>query len=216
MNNLLPSNATPQEVALAGAVASAVPVPVPNADLYNPALCPEALLPWLAWAFSLDEWSPEWTTEQKRQAIAASVYVHRHKGTVGALRKQLDALGYDLTLTEWHQLQPKGDPYTFGVDIEIHDVGFQDEDAFNQVITVANNAKNVRSHMTFLNMHTTRDGQIYSGGVAVAGETVSVDSDPESLVMSDFWADGIANGFSSTLSAVGVINDATNNYSNIS
>lgn len=175
-NQLLPPNASPAEVATADAIARVSAVPMPNRTLYNPATCPEALLPWLAWAFSLDEWNPAWTEAQKRQAIADSVYIHRHKGTVGALQRALSSLGYDLTMTEWHQLQPKGDPYTFGVTIEIHDVGFADETEFNRILTVADGAKNVRSHMAFLNMSSTREGQIYGGGVAICGETITISS----------------------------------------
>ena len=176
-NALLPPNSTLAEIGMAGAVARVSAVDVPNRHLYNPALCPSALLPWLAWAFSLDEWNPLWTEGQKRQAIADSVFIHRHKGTLGALDRALSSLGYDLTIKEWHRLTPQGDPYTFGLQLEIHDIGIADASEFDRIVDVANSAKNVRSKMKFINMISTRDCPIYSGGVVYCGETVSISAE---------------------------------------
>ncbi|MCD9124037.1 phage tail protein I, partial [Cupriavidus sp. UGS-1] len=51
MTSLLPPNATPLERNLATVGAEAIAgVPVPLRDLWNPATCPPALLPFLAWA----------------------------------------------------------------------------------------------------------------------------------------------------------------------
>lgn len=69
--------------------------------IWNPDTCPPSLLAWLAWTLSVDEWSPEWTDEHKRDVIKASVEVHRRKGTVGAIRRALIAAGLgDATLFE--------------------------------------------------------------------------------------------------------------------
>ena len=57
MPSLLPPNATVLETATEEAMhqpISAINVPV--RDLWNPAKCPLTLLPWLAWALSVDEW----------------------------------------------------------------------------------------------------------------------------------------------------------------
>ena len=90
---LLPSNATPLERALASVLARISDVPVPIADLWSPARCPVALLPWLAWALSVDEWDSGWTEEVQRDVIAASVDIHRHKGTIWAMRRALVVAG---------------------------------------------------------------------------------------------------------------------------
>jgi phage tail P2-like protein len=94
MNSLLPPNATPQETAIEAATARIGEVPVPNATLWTPATCPAALLPWLAWALSVDEWDGTWPEERQRAVIAASVAVHRRKGTRGAVVAALAAAGY--------------------------------------------------------------------------------------------------------------------------
>jgi phage tail P2-like protein len=93
--SLLPQNRTGQEHAIeqtqAGRIAG---MDVPVDRLWNPATCPAALLPWLAWALSVDEWDDAWPEETKRRVIADSVTVHRVKGTVGAVRRALAAAGY--------------------------------------------------------------------------------------------------------------------------
>lgn len=91
---LLPSNATAQEIALDLATSRVGDVGAPLRPLWDPETCPAALLPWLAWALSVDEWEPEWPEDRKRQVIAASVEVHRKKGTRAAVRQAVAAAGY--------------------------------------------------------------------------------------------------------------------------
>jgi phage tail P2-like protein len=97
----LPAEAGRAEKALAQGVIGAFGFDIPNPHLWNPATCPAALLPWLAWALSVDEWDDAWTEATKRAVIAASVEVHRRKGTVGSIKKALAAAGYgDATVLE--------------------------------------------------------------------------------------------------------------------
>lgn len=49
--------------------------------------CPPELLPWLAWALSVDLWDEEWSVERKRRVIANSFHLHRLKGTAAGLKK---------------------------------------------------------------------------------------------------------------------------------
>jgi phage tail P2-like protein len=91
---LLPDNATPQEIALDMATARLGDVPVDIRTVMTPSDCPAPLLPWLAWALSVDEWDAAWTEETKRVAIAASIGVHQRKGTRAAVRAAIDAAGY--------------------------------------------------------------------------------------------------------------------------
>nr|DAG46670.1 MAG TPA: tail protein [Caudoviricetes sp.] len=85
---LLPPNATPLERALAKA--GAMPhSPETIRQLWNHRSCPLSLLPWLAWAWSVDEWDPAWTEEQQRAMVGASVRLHKKKGTAWAVREAL-------------------------------------------------------------------------------------------------------------------------------
>lgn len=92
--SLLPPNATPQERALDLATARVGNVPVMARDMWNPQTCPEALLPWLAWALAVDEWDGNWPVATKRAVIAASAAIHRKKGTPASIKAALAAAGY--------------------------------------------------------------------------------------------------------------------------
>ncbi|WP_413874166.1 phage tail protein I [Albidovulum sp.] len=91
--SLLPPTSTPVETALEIATERAGSVAVPVGDLWNPATCPPAMLPWLAWALSVDGWNAEWTEAEKRAAIAASIGIHRRKGTVAAILAGMETAG---------------------------------------------------------------------------------------------------------------------------
>jgi hypothetical protein len=90
--SLLPNNATPLERALSQTGGRFNP-PRRVPTLWNAATCPAALLPWLAWALSVDEWDHGWAVEKKRAVIAATIPVHEQKGTPAAIRTALAALG---------------------------------------------------------------------------------------------------------------------------
>ncbi|WP_411956893.1 phage tail protein I [Paracoccus homiensis] len=94
MTNLLPHNASALELALASLGNRTEPLPQPIGDAMSPDRVPDVFLPWLAWALSVDSWDPAWSPERKRAVIAASVEVHRRKGTVRSLREALEAMGY--------------------------------------------------------------------------------------------------------------------------
>ena len=92
--HLLPSNRGRAEEALARAVADGTDIPVPIDTLWSADRCPAHLLPWLAWALSVDEWDAAWSDDTKRAVIRASVGVHRRKGTPGAVMDALRSAGY--------------------------------------------------------------------------------------------------------------------------
>jgi phage tail P2-like protein len=94
MSNLLPPNATASEIALDDSTAR-LSVVVDVEKLWNVATCPAALLPWLAWSLSVDEWKDDWSETVKRSVIAASYEIHSHKGTPYSIKKALLAMGYD-------------------------------------------------------------------------------------------------------------------------
>ena len=112
---LLPPNATPLERALEQALARIEDVPVPVDTLWDPWRCPAELLPWLAWACSVDEWDPDWPEHVKRRVIAAAPDVHRLKGTCAAVERALRAIGVFAEIVAWWQASPRGTPGTFSV-----------------------------------------------------------------------------------------------------
>lgn len=92
---LLPPNATTTERALEQSTARIGVVPVAIATLWNPDTCPADLLPWLAWALSVDNWDSNWAEEDKRASIRDNIAIHRVKGTIGSIKRALLAAGYD-------------------------------------------------------------------------------------------------------------------------
>lgn len=146
MSDLLPYNATDQERALEETTARISDVSVIVREVWNPDTCPSNVLPWLAWAFSVDDWDTNWTDEQKRQVIKQSIYSQRIKGTIGAVTRQLAALGYQIQILEWFQQSPQGAPYTFDVYITANQNPLTPND-FNKVLEVINTNKNLRSHL---------------------------------------------------------------------
>lgn len=90
--HLLPPNRTPLEAALADTCALDVD-PTPLRHLGNSRYCPAAALPWLAWERSVEQFDAAADEAQQRALIRASLDVHRHKGTVAAVREVFRALG---------------------------------------------------------------------------------------------------------------------------
>lgn len=125
--SLLPKNANELEQRTAEALAEIRRVPIPLRDLISPDRCPEPLLPYLAWAFSVDRWHADWPVETKRKAIKDAYFVHAHKGTIGAVRRVVETLGYALDISEWWQQEPAGTPGTFSIGIDQGDMPMPDK-----------------------------------------------------------------------------------------
>ena len=123
MQSLLPPNATELERLAAEALAQLQRVPVPLRELWNSDTCPAELLPYLAWAFSVDRWSSAWPERAKRDAIRAAYFIHAHKGTIGALRRVVEPLGYLIEVREWWEEGPLGVPGTFRLLVGVLDTG---------------------------------------------------------------------------------------------
>ncbi|HBD5458960.1 TPA: phage tail protein I, partial [Escherichia coli] len=93
-SRLLPTGSSPLEVAAAKACAEIEKTPVSIRELWNPDTCPANLLPWLAWSFSVDRWDDKWPEATKRAVIRDAYFIHCHKGTIGAIRRVVEPLGY--------------------------------------------------------------------------------------------------------------------------
>lgn len=143
-NFLLPQNQTELEAAIATAAEFDVSPDV-IAKLWDAENCPVELLPWLAWALSVDDWDESWDETTQRNVIAASIEIHRKKGTVGAVLKALTSLGHEGKLIEWWQTEPQGTPHTFSAEVDISNRGI-DGAAIAAIRRQIDAAKPVRSH----------------------------------------------------------------------
>lgn len=186
MSDLLPPSVTSQERALAETAARASSLPLPARNLWDPDTCPIELLPWLAWAFSLDDWDVTWTEAQQRAAVKASYGVHRHKGTIGSVKDALNALGLEVQVQEWFNQMPAGAPYTYKLLLEVNQYGVSLAD-LNNVMKVVENAKNLRSHMTTLDLTVASHSTVYVAAVALSGNDMAFTVPAGALVLDGTW-----------------------------
>jgi phage tail P2-like protein len=171
--SLLPRKASQLEHLAAEALAQIQRTPIPLRLLWNPMLCPVEFLPYLAWAFSVDRWDSKWTEATKRAAIRASFYIHSHKGTIGALRRVVEPLGYLIEVLEWWQTVPEGVPGTFALKVGVLDTGITDE-MYQELTFLIDDAKPRSRHMTGLAISLETTGPLYMGAAIYEGDEITV------------------------------------------
>jgi phage tail P2-like protein len=171
MKSLLPINSTQLERAIEAASVDRTVIPLRS--LYNPTTCPVHLLPHLAWAWSVDRWDDRWTEAAKRNAIRASFYIHSRKGTIGALRRVVEPLGYLLEVIEWWQTVPEGPPATFALRVGVLDTGITEE-MFSELERLIEDAKPVSRHMTGLDITLETRLDAYTGFAVYDGDEIDV------------------------------------------
>lgn len=172
MSSLLPSNSTRLERAVEAATDEVTEVPLRT--LYNPQTCPVHLLPQLAWAWSVDRWDNAWPEAVKRSVIASAHYVHSHKGTIGALRRVVEPLGYLIEVVEWFETTPSGVPGTFALKVGVLDQGITDE-MYTALSALIDDAKPVARQMTGLDISLETTGRLYVGASYSDGDELTID-----------------------------------------
>ncbi|WP_431483717.1 phage tail protein I [Pseudomonas solani] len=170
---LLPANATELERLAAEALAQIDRVPVPLRQLWNPDSCPVELLPYLAWAFSVDRWSQAWPESAKRAAIRAAYFIHAHKGTIGALRRVVEQLGYLIEVFEWWEEVPAGVPGTFRLLVGVLDTGITDE-MYQELTWLIDDAKPLTRHLVGLAISLDISGTENIGVVLTSGDELDI------------------------------------------
>lgn len=170
---LLPANASALERQAAEALAQIQRVPVPIRELHNPDLCPVALLPYLAWAYSVDRWDSAWPEATKRGVIRAAYFVHAHKGTIGALRRVVEPLGYLIEVLEWWQTVPEGVPGTFALLVGVLDTGISEE-MYLELERLIDDAKPVSRHLVGLAISLETSGYLRHGVSLYEGDELTV------------------------------------------
>ena len=148
--SILPPASTPLEKALEQVAAGLLDIPTPIRSVWSPNDCPTNLLPWLAWGLSLDNWSSDWSEGIKRERVRKAISIARQKGTAASVRSVVASFGGSVAIREWWQMEPKGDPHTFSLILNLDQNGAPASAAFvDQVVAEVSRAKPVRSHFTF-------------------------------------------------------------------
>ena len=172
-SHLLPIGSTALEKRAAEILKSAVENPIITAELINPDRCPAHLLPYLAWAFSVDKWDESWSEEVKRIAIKQSYFVHKHKGTIAAVKRVIEPIGYLVELKEWFQTQPQGKAGTFSLTVEVPESGLN-EQTYNELVRLVNDVKPVSRHLSQLAIAISPTGLLNTFIAQQEGEIITI------------------------------------------
>lgn len=171
MNSLLPPGSSALERRLAQACSGISDLNVPLRDLWNPWKCPAKFLPYLARAFSVDRWEETRTETAKRQAVSDAFWIHQRKGTVAAVKRVIEGLGYSMTLEEWWEVaDPVG---TFRLEIDLNDIGIT-EVMITELERIIGDAKPVSRHISQLTLSVSTKGIANVGCAILDGEEITI------------------------------------------
>lgn len=184
--SILPPNATAVERAIDRASAAALErLPVYLIRwVKDPDSCPLALLPWLAWEYQVDTWNINWSEQKKRDAIKRAHYIHRHRGTVAAVRHALVDSPFGTDIVEWFNQNPKGDPYTFRLNVYQNDLPVTEYDQQDLKQAVLR-ARNLRSWFS-VHVFGRLQGTSYAAGYMYATEKITPRFVPLQVILSRY------------------------------
>lgn len=153
MTSLLPPASTSLERALellAQIRTDAIATPL--RALWRAETCPEALLPWLAWALSIDNWDAAWPLQIRRARVGAAIAIQRIKGTAKSVEDVVRSFGGNVVVREWFEQSPAGAPYTFSLTVTLSGEGGDVPTAgfIDAVIAEVGRTKPARAHFTFV------------------------------------------------------------------
>ncbi|GKJ37842.1 phage tail protein I [Klebsiella pneumoniae] len=170
-SSLLPPGSSALERRLAQACSGISDLNVPLRDLWNPWKCPAKFLPYLAWAFSVDRWEENWTETAKRQAVSDAFWIHQRKGTVAAVKRVIEGMGYSMTLEEWWKVaDPAG---TFRLEIDLNEIGIT-EPMIYELERIIGDAKPVSRHISQLTLSLNVTALASIGSAFIDSEVITV------------------------------------------
>jgi len=153
--SLLPINASQLLKDLESSSLKATSLEALNRYITNPDLAPDNILPWLAWAVSVDDWSDNWPKVIKREMIKNSISLHQIKGTKRAIKKALEIIGVAGEIALWWELNPRMTPHSFNIIAYLNDNINEGTDVIigldtqQKLINLIENVKPARSHFNF-------------------------------------------------------------------
>lgn len=188
-NTLLPPSAGDWMRHTEAATARLSAITVALRTIWTPTACPVELLPYLAWALSVDRWDKDWPADKKIGAIQQSYWLHRRKGTRAAVRRVIEDMGFSASFAEWFDV---GDaPGTFRLEVDVNEVGLTPKtlDELNRLIA---DAKPVSRHLAQMTVAVSAQGNAWTGVAIFDGEVTDVypkDYQPDGSL----YFDGMAN-----------------------
>lgn len=167
--SLLPPNSSDAEHALEDSLRMDVDLSAVG-TLWNPATCPAAVLPFLAWGLAIARWDSTWTEAEKRAAIAEAIPFHKRKGTRAAVMEVLNRFHPLLELVEGWETDPRGTPHSFEVraSAALIPADFLTAETATSIIRDVAAAKPVRSHFNFVQYVEAQATSYLSGALLPA------------------------------------------------
>ena len=173
MSKLLPPNATKLEKNIEQLGEKISNLSVPFVDLHRIDRCPIAHLPWLAWQHRVEYWLPEWSEQEKRNAIQQSQAFNAQRGTRSSIESLLGTVITHSQIKAWYEFTPKHQPFSFVVIIEpLHMLSI---DQLLQVQTAIEATKSARDNFS-ISAHVQSEGYLWLGGAGVVGETIYMET----------------------------------------
>jgi phage tail P2-like protein len=164
--SLLPLNSTPQERALEQVMGHISDEPIDIRTVKNFDACPAEVIPALAWEMGVTYWEEGWSEAQKRGALKSAAAVNKLRGTPGAMKRALAAVGRDIQLVPWFTDEPKAPAYTFRLIITGESITPEE---MHKTYRQAIDAKNGRSWLSSIHI----DGPVVSGTIYCGGATMT-------------------------------------------
>ena len=101
--------------------------------------------------------------EDQQEAVARirdAYFIHCHKGTIGAIRRVVEPLGYLIEVREWWQLNEE--PGTFRIVVGVLEQGITEE-MYLELERLVADAKPASRHLTGLAISLSTTGNIFAG-----------------------------------------------------
>lgn len=170
-NSLLPPSSTAWMRSTEAATARLSAITVALRTLWTPTTSPVDLLPYLAWALSVDRWDKSWPVERKIAAIQKSYWLHRRKGTRAAVLRVVEDMGFSATFAEWFEV---GDvPGTFRLEVDVNEVGLTQK-TLSELNRLIDDAKPVSRHPSQLNIAAKVKGDIWTSSTLGSGDIINI------------------------------------------
>lgn len=171
-DSLLPPSRTRLERDVEQTTARLERATAPFQHLWNAWECPLHLLPWLAWALGVDEWSNSWPENRKRQVVATALQVRRRAGTRGAVRTAVEALDIEgIEYSEWYQYG--GEPYSYRISATLEERGMSQEE-YEQLVRVIRRAGRLSAWLDPVGFKLQARGRPSYAQVTLSGQHIEL------------------------------------------
>ena len=97
--------------------------------------------------------------------------MHKHKGTLGSIRRVVEPLGYLIRIVEWWKTG--GEPGTFRLDVGVLDTGITEE-MYNELERLITDAKPCSRHLIGLSINLDASGALPVAAACYSGDELTV------------------------------------------